>query len=335
MLDFLLGTRAKFEGSTEVTLKPDELADQLKVLVHSGNIIVKHTEQETVQAHVHVVIKGELAEEIRTISDADRLWRLEQDGNSIVFEQREFSGFYTNSSIKISVELTVPKQLKRANLQSRNGTIEARDFWGSVDAHTRNGSVDVRRIAGDVSIQSHNGSLQLHSIDAQVVRAETHHGSIALDSVYGDVDLDTRNGSVETKNIEGALRLQSRNGSLRIEKVTGDLMAETHNGKIVVSDCERGIDLHTHNGSVRVQNKTGVGGNWQVTTHNGSIELNIPKDTNATFTLKTSAGKVHGNAIPVQTQGLAQNIAVKRGDGEHVVKVETHRGSIEVSELKR
>ncbi|ARU63731.1 hypothetical protein CBW65_23920 [Tumebacillus avium] len=334
MLNFLLGSRAKFEGTKEVTFTPDGIVDHVKVQVHNGRIVVKQAEQDHVQAIVHVVVKGELAEEIRDISDADRFWELEQNGGCIVFEQREFTRFYSGSSIKVSVELIVPKALTQASLESHNGSIEVRDFAGKVYAHSHNGSVDITRVHGDVNVLSHNGSIELQHIAAKVVRAETHHGSITLDTVTGDVELDTRHGSVETKNIDGALRLLTRNGSVRVDKVAGDLKAETHNGKIVVRECGKNVTLHTHNGSVRVQTEVGVQGPWKVSSHNGSIELNVPQDTNAMFQMHTSAGKVHGNAIPVQSHGYVQNIMVKKGDGEHLVEVETHRGSIEVSESK-
>lgn len=334
MLNFLLGSRAKFEGTKEVTLSPDSMADHLKAHVHNGRISVKQAAQDHVQAIVQIVVKGEMAEEIQDISDADRFWELGQSGGCVFFEQREVTRFYSGSSIKVSVELIVPETLTHASLESHNGSIDVRDFTGKVYAHTHNGSLELSAITGDVNVLSHNGSIELQQIAAKFVRAETHHGSIELDTVSGDVELDTRHGSVETKNIDGSLRLLSRNGSIRVDQVAGDLKAETHNGKIVVRECGKNVTLHTHNGSVRVQTEAGVNGPWKVSTHNGSIELNVPQDTNATFQMHTSAGKVHGNAIPVQSHGYVQNILVKKGDGEHLVEVETHRGSIEVSESK-
>ncbi len=337
MFSFLLGSRAKFEGSQEVTRSLEGDAHKARVKVHNGRIRIKQAEEETVRALVRVVVKGELAEDIRDMSDVERFWTLEQRGDTILFEQLECTQLFSGSSISVSVDLILPRSVCKVELISHNGSIEAQDIVGALDAHTHNGSVDISHVKsenGSVKVRSHHGSLQLKGIKADRLTAETANGSIELETVVAHVELDTRHGSVDARHVDGRLHLLSRNGSLRVENVTGNLKAETHNGKIVVENCQQNAILHTHNGSVRVKNKCDVAGDWRVMTHNGSIELLLPQNVDATFRLKTSAGKVTGDLLQIQSRGIVNNFSIKNGEGKHLIDVETHRGSIEVSGMK-
>ncbi|PWK08956.1 DUF4097 family beta strand repeat-containing protein [Tumebacillus permanentifrigoris] len=224
----------------------------------------------------------------------ENFWSLRQTGSEVVFEQEmTHNNWFLGLHVSVDVRMNVPAEILQANLKTHNGPIEVDLF---------------------------NGDL----------RVLTHNGAIRIADVEGMVHAHTHNGQIETLRIDGDLTLTSHNGKLEIDKVTGRLQANTHNGQIQVCDCGNSVSLTTHNGQIYAQQNQGIQNSWDLVTHNGNIQCYVPRDTDATYKLHTTSGRISGDALPVQTSGYAQKMTVTTGKGTHLIDLHTKSGNIEV-----
>lgn len=146
----------------------------------------------------------------------------------------------------------------------------------ALEAVTHNGEIAVDGLRAGCDLETHNGKVRLKEI-AGDVRAVTHNGAIAVQAVCSKIELTTHNGGIEAelrgvKDVQG--QITTHNGSVELalgEAASTRLNCRTHNGQI---SSELALaDVVMDRRSLRGKLGEG-GGELEVTTHNGSIELN-------------------------------------------------------------
>lgn len=143
------------------------------------------------------------------------------------------------------------------------------------------GSTDIELVNGDVYASNLRGTIKI----------ETVNGDVDASDLNGRISLETVNGSIEDNNSAGPrLSLSTVNGS--IESVTRSLYvsAETVNGGI---ELETGaldeLQVSTVGGSLEVQTALNPGGEINMNSVSGRIELTVPASTSAHFNVQTAA----------------------------------------------
>jgi DUF4097 and DUF4098 domain-containing protein YvlB len=124
--------------------------------------------------------------------------------------------------------------------------------------------------------------------------------------------LSTHNGAIRVSDIEGEVQFESHNGSAAMERVTSHVHGSTHNGSIRLTDVGGNVDFGTHNGSVYV---TRVAGSIRGNTYNGGIETELAGSSFA------------GRSVEMETHNGSINLAVPRAYSARV-RADTHRGGI-------
>jgi DUF4097 and DUF4098 domain-containing protein YvlB len=102
------------------------------------------------------------------------------------------------------------------------------------------------------------------------------------------------------------------------------------NGKIEIEDCRQELSARTTNGLIRVECHEPQTGSWELMTHNGKIDLNISKRTDAMLYMNTSVGKVKGAALPFELAGKIKNLTTKLGEGTHKIVLDSKVGSLSI-----
>jgi DUF4097 and DUF4098 domain-containing protein YvlB len=148
----------------------------------------------------------------------------------------------------------------------------------------------------DPELTTHNGSIEIRNINGRL-SGITHNGKITAEKVSGSAMLHTHNGSVTCREISGDCRLKSHNGSVKV-----------YYSKAAPSDCD--ISLITYNGGIELQTPPNFAGQFNASTHNGSVRTDLP----ITIVGKISKNKLTGNI----------------GSGHGKMQLETHNGSIRV-----
>lgn len=148
--------------------------------------------------------------------------------------------------------------------------------------------------------------------------------------------LTTSNGKVSVKNTDANVKLRSSNGAIECRELQGGVIAETSNGTIKVTNCGSGhVQLKTSNGKVSYSGRL-TGNQNEITTSNGTIELELPLSQLSEVTARTSNGKISCD-LPMtkvhEESKTSLHAVVGRGDGDHAagsISIRTSNGSVKI-----
>lgn len=188
--------------------------------------------------------------------------------------------------------------------------------------------------ASRLEIESFGASITLTGVTGPV-QVESVNGSIRLDGGSKDVELQTVNGSVEVSSPATRLKAESVNGAVTVRGASGDLEASTVNGALLVSGgtFER-AHLETVSGSLRFEGKLEAHATLEAESVSGSVELLLPADVSADFTVSTFSGGVVNDLGPAARKTgrhtPEKELTFSTGSGSATVNVETLSGSITI-----
>ncbi|MDJ0764439.1 MAG: DUF4097 family beta strand repeat-containing protein [Myxococcota bacterium] len=130
------------------------------------------------------------------------------------------------------------------------------------------------------------------------------------------------------------LRLKALNGQIGIDTVSGNIDARAVNGGVKLVGLSGDVSVKSVNGSVSVALK---GDRWRgsglaVSTTNGSLKIQMPKNYSAELETKTVNGAVDFG-FPVMIQGsVGKHARTTLGSGGAKIKFSTVNGSVKLIE---
>ncbi|MFC1726882.1 DUF4097 domain-containing protein [candidate division KSB1 bacterium] len=171
----------------------------------------------------------------------------------------------------ISVEVDYPDRRRGWMGRNQNGSV--------------NFDIKVPRIT-EIEAKSTNGSVDVTNIDAGV-EAGTTNGSVEMREIKGNALGHSTNGAVEMLGIGGEAEARSTNGRIKVEN-SGNVDAHTTNGSIFIRNVNADrIDAGSTNGGIEVEiDNLNPGGRYEFRTTNGGVDLMIPGNSKADFTVR-------------------------------------------------
>jgi hypothetical protein len=122
------------------------------------------------------------------------------------------------------------------------------------------------------------------------------------------------------------------NGQIDIDGVAGDIAASTVNGETRIKDASSNLKLNTVNGSITAEmNSLGNGQNVSLDAVNGELDLSLPEDTDAKFSVTTVNGEISSEFPSLQARHefpVGNNLKGRLGNGAGSVKVSTVNGTV-------
>src|SRR5690606_26708723 len=119
------------------------------------------------------------------------------------------------------------------------------------------------------------------------------------------------------EDARGRITLSSVNQGIRATRVSGFIRAETVNGGIRLDDIDAGdVVASAVNGHISFRGVIHDDGRYRLSTHNGSVVMEIPEGTNATVAVSTVTGAVDFGFPVTLTEvrrGEAFNVTLGRG----------------------
>jgi DUF4097 and DUF4098 domain-containing protein YvlB len=203
------------------------------------------------------------------------------------------------SGDRVTVEATVPKSTGfgfHIGTSRSAKLIVMTPHAANVAARSGDGAIDIERITGRVDLKSGDGSIRAHDVHGDV-KAHTGDGAINIDGVDGSLDVDTGDGSVVVSGTMTSVRARSGDGSISIRASAGST---------ATSD-------------------------WDITTGDGSVSLELPDDFNAELDAHTGDGRIHADNVTLSnvTGPIEKNsVRGRLGSGGRSVRVRTGDGSI-------
>jgi len=256
------------QGGFWVQTVEGELPAGTEVKVTStGRISVRGQQIGQVRYRVVKKLKAGNERDAQRLLDQARL-RAERQGVRVVLELEHLD--CRRCAFGAEMDLQVPRDTSRAEIDTRGGTLEILGLTGNVTAGTAGGAIRIDDIGGAVQAATAGGSIQLGRVGGRV-QCETAGGSIHLDNAGASAELRTSGGGIQAREVRGDLRAETAGGNIVAERIGGSLIAATSGGSIRVGEVAGSVDAETAGGSISVDSAPrGV----RAETAGGGIELN-------------------------------------------------------------
>jgi hypothetical protein len=166
------------------------------------------------------------------------------------------------------------------------------------------------------------------------VQARTGDGSIAVTGVHGRVELRTGDGSVRGTDLDGQVVAHTGDGSVSLEGVRGEVDVNTGDGSVRVSGAPGRLKAHTGDGSVALalDNGTSISSDWEISTGDGGVSVQLPAGINAEIDASTGDGHVTASDFGLQASGEDRHeLRGRIGEGGSTLRLRSGDGSITVA----
>jgi DUF4097 and DUF4098 domain-containing protein YvlB len=163
--------------------------------------------------------------------------------------------------------------------------------------------------------------------------AKSGDGPIDIEHVSGRVDLRSGDGRIQARDLTGDLRAHTGDGSITLDGVNGALDVDTGDGNVSVSGKLTSLHARSGDGAVTIRAASGstATGDWDITTGDGSVTLELPDGFGGELDAHTGDGSIHVQDITVSnvTGRIAKNtVRGTLGSGGRAVRVRTGDGTI-------
>jgi DUF4097 and DUF4098 domain-containing protein YvlB len=245
---------------------------------------------------------------------------------------------------EVEVVGTLSRNVEKLTVEHRGGRVEI--------------SVELRKSRHDKSGRGHS------DVDTQIVVRVPRASKVHIETV---------DATVTSKGLGGALSIESVSGSILVEKGPPELRVVTVAGSVVVRSGVESLAIETVTGSVKIHcgrkiTATAVSGQIEIlgaegvedlklevvagditfegslapsgwidaSSHNGSIDIALPKSVSASFEVTTFSGQIENELGPASERvgryTPEQEVRFQTGSGEGRVSLESFAGSITIRE---
>ena len=172
------------------------------------------------------------------------------------------------------------------------------------------------------------------------VRAGLHvatiTGDVTLLRTRGTAEVRTLKGEVSLEDVEGAVAASSIAGDVRVRGARGSLSIRSGDGDLLVdgADLER-LRAETLQGDVGFAGRIRRGGRYEISVHDGDVEVRLPPDADLTVRVSIFDGEFT-SAFPVRLKRFRAGDASEftLGDGGGDLTIEVFDGDIRLATLR-
>lgn len=163
--------------------------------------------------------------------------------------------------------------------------------------------------------------------------ARTGDGSIAVTGVHGKLELRSGDGSVMGTGLEGEVAAHTGDGSVALEGVKGRVDVDTGDGSVRIAGAPTALKAHTGDGSVALtlESGTAINENWEITTGDGGVSVQLPGTVNAELDASTGDGTIDAGDFGLRTDSDSKHeLRGRLGTGGPTLRVRTGDGGITI-----
>jgi Toastrack DUF4097 len=166
------------------------------------------------------------------------------------------------------------------------------------------------------------------------LQVESGDGSVESQAVNGNMDIHTGDGHIRVDGARGDVRLRTGDGHIEAEGLDGRVQASSGDGHVSLTGRFDSLDIKTGDGSVQAHALPGsrLLSAWNVRTGDGSVDVTLPGDLQATIDASTRDGRI-SLGIPVTVEGTfsTSEIHGKMNGGGQSLTIQTGDGSIRLN----
>jgi DUF4097 and DUF4098 domain-containing protein YvlB len=189
-----------------------------------------------------------------------------------------------------------------------------------------------------IAINSNRSVSLILSVPRNInLQAKSGDGGVKLDGLEGRIDVKSGDGGISGHDLAGDLYVRTGDGGVSLDAVKGRLDLNTGDGGIQVDGTLSKLTAHTGDGSVTVRAAQGsrVDDDWDVTSGDGSVTLELPDGFSASVDAHTGDGgiTVEGLALPAPTGESKDTLRGSLGSGGKTVRLRTGDGGIRLRKI--
>ncbi|WP_342552766.1 DUF4097 family beta strand repeat-containing protein [Paenibacillus sp. FSL R7-0652] len=189
----------------------------------------------------------------------------------------------------------------------------------NLDIRTSNGAILLNRPEAISTIFAETGNGRIRITNAVGdIKGKTLNGDVIIAKAIGNVDMDSNRGDMKARGVSGDVNLTTQVGSISITDSFGEFTADTRNGNITLDGANLGVKAQSLNGSINIVS-TKVGGDWDVYSAVGAINVMIPERGDYSLTGSSSYGDLRTD-MPFNVKN--KTIEGQLGEGEYTIKIE-------------
>jgi hypothetical protein len=191
-----------------------------------------------------------------------------------------------------------------------------------VDVGTVSGSIEGAGLRGTVGANSVSGDVRLRGADVQVA---------TVNSVSGSVEVEGRASEVRARTVSGSLRVTMDAPLISAHSVSGGVRVEG-------AAAHRRVELGAVSGRVVFRGSLAPGGELNVESHSGGVELDLNRDVDARFHLSTFSGSIRADLEGARDRreergrfAPGETLTFTTGQGAGRVEARSFSGSVRVT----
>lgn len=274
--------RPAVEALQKIQIKPFVEGKEIRLSLDGVDLL----RPEQLKVHVHLKIPAYLHLELSTLNHDVSVTQLSHAQGECCLKSQ---------SGDLRLEQVA---LKRIQLETLSGTIQAEQISESFKATSRSGDILLKGSVYQAQLQSQSGYLRMESAVSHSLRAESQSSDISLQLLEGagKIDLQTTSGDIELMG-----RLQAETS---LNSASGDLQ-----GDILVS-ATAAVSLNTNS---------------------GDIDLIVRPDSQCKLDIVSRNGDVEGRLEVQEREADAHSLRGRLGSGEGSLMARTNTGDILIS----
>jgi hypothetical protein len=162
--------------------------------------------------------------------------------------------------------------------------------------------------------------------------ARSADGAITVRRIEGRVELRTSDGSIDATGISGPLLAHTSDGAMELRDIAGNVEAESGDGAITVVGKIEALRARTSDGHITVRADSGsrMTDDWEISTGDGGVDVDLPADFAAELDVHTSDGTVQADNLNIVTSGPLSKDSLRGtlGSGGRNFRIRTSDGSV-------
>ena len=208
-----------------------------------------------------------------------------------------------SKTVNADVNVTVPRTMREAVVETNGGNVQAYDFGGRLQAQTSGGQVQVDRIGQGATIRTGGGNIVVGRVQGPV-KCYSGGGSMKVDSAGGDSWFETAGGEVWVREVLGPIHVSTGAGNVKIGRSTAAVFARTAGGLIEVDSATGIVSAENSGGAIWVNAANGV----RCESTSGAIRL---RNVDGSLRAATAVGNIMAELLaghPIQDSLLSTNV---------------------------
>lgn len=199
------------------------------------------------------------------------------------------------------------------------------------DAHLeikvpRGASVEIETVSADITGLDLDGRFDAESVS----------GSIELEGRVRQAEVETVSGRIKLRAATEQLSAESVSGNIELTGLTGSVEADTVSGSLIIRQASaiRNLELETVSGRIDFLGDFAKGAKVDISSHSGSVLLELPSATSARFKIETFSGGIDNEFGPqaerIDRYSSGKKLEFSAGSGDAEVSIETFSGQVEL-----